>query len=344
MADEGQAATQPSVDDQAMSIMANIIKQEEEGTPQEAQVEKPTEEPQTEETEAEAQPAEETQDEEKPAEAEEESQQPEWDWETVQSLKRKFTVKAEDGSDQEVELTPEEVQKGIMLERAFRQKTAQLARERESVSQKIREAVEPKLKEYDERLQQAEQVLLETLAPELQGVDLNRLAVEDPAAWAQKYQRINDANTRLQRVQSERQRIAEERQKEAQVLLRKQAEESVEVLKTEIPDWNNDLYGKILKSGVELYGFKPDEVNAITDHRAIKVLHDAMMYRALKAKPIVEKRTPVKTPKVVKPGTTERPSASADQWKKSMARLQKTGKDDAAFEMAKIILASEGKK
>ena len=335
--EQGQAAMQPGVDDRAISIMADIIKQEE------APREEPKEEPKPEETEAEAEPAEETKAEETPEETEEEPQQPEWDWETVQGLKRKFTVKAEDGSDEEVELTPEEVQKGIMLERSYRQKTAQLAKERESVNLKVKEAVEPKLKEYEEKLQVAEQVIWKSLAPEMQNTDWNTLAKENPAEWAQRYQQVQALSTNLAQVQGELKKVQEERVKEQQTLIKRQAEEAVEHLKTALPGWSNDLYGKILKSGVEFYGFKPEEVNAITDHRAIEVLHDAMQFRALKAKPLVDKRVLPKAPKVAKPGTAEKPDASAEQWKKSMAKLQKTGHEKDAFLIAKQLLEREGK-
>jgi len=334
--EQGQVETQPDVDAMAATLAAGMLKAEEGGESQAEEEAKP------EEAQAEEQVSE-GEEEAKAEEGDEESQQPEWDWEKIQSLKRKFTVKDEDGSDVEVELSPQEVEKGIMLERAFRMKTAQLAREKESVNQKIKEAVEPKLKEYDEKLQQAEQVLWHTLAPEMQSTDWNKLAAENPAEWAQKYQAVQNVNAQLAQIQAERQKINQAREEEFKANQRKAAQESVEVLQTEIPGWNNDLYGKILKTGVE-YGFKPEEVNAITDHRAIKVLWKAMQYDALqKAKPSVEKRSTAKAPKVMKPGTAEKPDASADQWKTGMAQLRKSGKESDAVALAKLMLARESR-
>lgn len=335
---QGQPAPEPTVEELAVTAAKGLLEVQE-GVefekPERPRDEKgkftksqPEETKEAQETEAVEQ--EETQEQEEPQEEE----QPE-------VRKHKLTVKAEDGADLEVEVDDEELKKGYMLERAFRMKTAQLARERESLQSKIKEAVEPKLKEYEEKLNLAEQAIWHSLAPEIQNIDWNKLAEENPAEWAKQYQRVQNVNTKLAQIQAERKRVEEERVTQAREQLKKQAEEAVEILKTEIPGWSNDLYGKILKTGVDMYGFKAEEVNAITDHRAIKVLHDAMQYRALKAKPLVEKRQAPQAPKVVKPGAGEKPDAGADKWKEGMARLQKSGHTNDAVELAKIYLARE---
>ena len=329
-----QPAIQPNVDDVALEVAKGILQSEEPET------EKPRNEkgqftkPEVKEEVQEAT-------EEKVEEPEEQTEEP--DWESLKTLKRKLKVKAEDGSDQEVELTLEEMEKGVMLERAFRMKTAQLAREKESVQTKIKEAVEARQKEYEEKLNLAEQAIWHTLAPEIQNIDWNKLAAENPAEWAQKYQHVQNVNAKLAQIQAEKQKLTKAREEEMRGQLKKQAEESVEILKTEIPNWSNDLYGEILKNGVKLYGFKAEEVNAITDHRAIKVLHDAMQYQALKAKPIVEKRSAPQAPKVVKPGAGEKADAGADKWKEGMAKLGKSGKTEDAVELAKLLLSREAK-
>jgi hypothetical protein len=230
-----------------------------------------------------------------------------------------------------------------MMERAFRMKTAQLARERESLQSKIKAEVEPKLKEYEEKLTMAEQAIWHTLAPEIQNTDWNKLAEENPAEWAKRYQHVQNVNSKLAQIQAEKKKVEEARQQEQQSQLKKAAEESVERLKEDIPGWNNDLYGKILKAGVEMYGFKAEEVNAITDHRAIKALHDAMQYQALKAKPLVEKRQTPQAPKVVKPGAGEKPDANAEKWNQGMAKLSKSGRTEDAVELAKLLLSREAR-
>lgn len=335
---QGQPAAEPNVEAMAATLARGMLESEGTIPPEKPRDDKgkfTAKQPEQPEqpVEAEAQPEAEATAE---APAEEEPAQPE-------IRKHKLTVKAEDGADLEVEVDDEELKKGYMLEKAFRMKTAQLAREKEAVQAKIKEAIEPKLKEYDEKLQIAEQVIWHSLGPELKAIDWNKLAAENPAEWAQKYQQVQNINAQLAHIQSERQRIASERDKETQAQLRKQAEEAVEILKSEIPGWNNDLYGQILKTGVEKYGFKPEEVNAITDHRAIKVLKDAMEYQRLKAKPVVEKRAVPQAPKVVKPGAGEKPDAGAEDWNKGMAKLKQSGRTEDAVGLAKLLLAREAR-
>ena len=340
--EQGQAETQPAlqpVEVVAVDIAKGILESEGEIQPEKPRDEKgkfAKKEEQQEEQEQKAEGQEEAQEEQQ----EEGAQEP--DWEQLKSLKRRLKVKAEDGSDEEVELTLEEMEKGVMLERSYRQKTADLARQREALQAKIKESVEPKLREYEEKLTLAEQAIWHTLAPEIKNTDWNQLAKDNPAEWAVKYQHVQNVNAQLAHIQAERKKLAEAQQEEMKGKLRKQAEESLEVLKSEIPNWSMDLYGSILKDGVKYYGFKAEEVNAITDHRAIKVLHDAAQYQALKAKPIVEKRATPQAPKVVKPGAGER-DAGADKWKEGMAKLDKSGRKEDAYDLARLMLAAEGK-
>jgi hypothetical protein len=340
---QGQAETQPAiqpvnVEDAALNVARGILEEIDPGS------QKPRDEKGKFTKAAPEAPVEPVSEEAAPEEKQEEPAEEEQTEAEVQAeiRKHKLRVKAEDGADVEVEVDDEELKKGYMLERAFRMKTAQIARERESLQTKIKEAVEPKIKEYEEKLNLAEQAIWHTLAPEIQSIDWNKLAAENPAEWAVKYQHVQNVNAKLAQIQQEKQRLVKAREDETRVKLQKQGQESVERLKEEIPGWNNDLYGKILKSGVDMYGFKSDEVNAITDHRAIKVLHDAMQYQALKAKPIVEKRTAPPAPKLIKAGSGEK-DASADQWKQGMAKLSKSGRTEDAVELAKLYLAREQK-
>jgi len=124
--EQGQATEQPAdVFDHAASIARGILEAEE-GQPQDTG--KPRDEhgrftkaeemaPPAEKVEA---PAEEVPAEEAPAE------EP-----APEIRKHKLTVKAETGEDLEVEVDDEELKRGYMMEKAFRQKTAALARERE---------------------------------------------------------------------------------------------------------------------------------------------------------------------------------------------------------------------
>jgi hypothetical protein len=266
----------------------------------------------------------------------------ELDWEKVKTFKRKFTVKGEGGVDEEVEVPLEELVPGYMRQKDYQRKTSELAKAREAAADEIRKSVEPKAKELDEKLQTYDAVLVATWAQETQGVNLDQLAQENPAEWAKAVQRINNLGAAINRVRTERAELAQRAQTEQKAVLAKSARAAIEELQRDIPGWSNDRYAQVLKAGKDHYGFQPEELNAITDPRAIKVLDDARQFRELKAaKPAVEKRV-VDVPKVVKPGTAEKPDASADKWNKGMASLQRSGTTQSAVQLAKILLERSG--
>lgn len=250
----------------------------------------------------------------------------------VRRLKLKYN-----GEEREIE-EPEAIelaQKGY----DYTQKTMALAKERDEWRAKSKQEHEAKLKEYDDKLAVTERALTEITLPELKNVDWNKLASENPQEWAVRLQHAHQVTAKLAEIQAERQKISQQREAEAKESFQKQAKEAVEILQKDIPGWSNDLYGNILKAGVDA-GFKQEEVNAITDPRAIKVLWKAKMYDDLqKAKPIVEKKVE-KAPKVAKPGAGEKPDQNAEAWKQGMAKLQKTGGSDMrlAAELAKRFL------
>jgi len=336
--EDGQAGTQPASQlnemDQARAQAAKILSEEPKSKPKETKVvevkegavEGDTPEPESPEP-SDAEPKEET-------------------TEETPSDRFKIKVKAEDGSDAEVEVDLDGLKRGYMMEKDYRAKTAQLARAREEVESKIKSAIEPKLKEYDDKLQLAEQVIWHTLAPEIQNTDWNKLAVEDPAQWAQKMQMANNVNAKLNQIKQERIQISEQMRLNSHKELQKVIQESNETLKDPlkgIPGWNQEIYGKVLIYG-QAEGYKADEVNNITDPRMIKLLWKASKYDDLqKAKPAVEKRV-VTVPKVTKPGTAEKADGNTEAWRKGMDRLRKTGTDQDARALASIILDREGVK
>ena len=201
----------------------------------------------------------------------------------------------------------------------------------------IKKGVEPQLKAYQDNLKAYEAAVYQALAPEIQGTDWNKLAQDDPAQWAVKMQRVQNVNGILNAIKQEQHKAAEAQEQERQVKMKSVVEESVRVLRDEIPGWNNEVYQKILKAG-EGYGLKPEEVNNITDPRAIKILNDARLYRELQqAKPVVEKKV-VTVPKVAKPGTAPDKGDKPDLWKEGMEKLKKTGKPQDALGLARMII------
>ena len=325
---EGQAVQQPqTLEDAAANVAEGILRQS--GLLPQEEIQEPESE---EEAEVEAQPEVEAEEEAEPEASETETE------EESQPELFKLTVKSEDGSDVEVEEDLDGLKKGYMLEKSYRQKTAQLAREREALQSKIQEAIGPKMKELDEKLALNEAILVNALAPEMNTTDWAKLAEDDPAEWARRKAKVDGVQQQLQKVQHQRQELMRSQQEEQQRALQKAVREARETLETDLPGWSDETYGRVLKSAMDNYGFRQEEVAQIFDARAIKVLHDAMQYQSLKAKPVVDKRVPPKVPKVMKPGAGTKPDPKAEQRKAQIAKFRKSGKIQDAVPLAESIV------
>src|SRR6185503_15298518 len=159
----------------------------------------------------------------------------------------------------------------------------------------------------EKQLETYRQAVLMLADREGANVDLNKLAETDPAQAQKLFFKRLEFNNTLQAITSKQQELLTQRQEEMRATLQKQAKEAVEALERDIPGWNQDRYSKVLKTGME-YGFKAEEVNSITDPRAIKVLDDARNGGSSK-QPSLLRRTNRRSlfPRLVKPGTAEKP-------------------------------------
>jgi hypothetical protein len=170
----------------------------------------------------------------------------------------------------------------------------------------------------------------------VQGVNLDKLAQENPAEWAAKMQRIQSLQTTLQAIEMEKVKLSETQKQQFQEAQSQQISKAREVLQQDIPGWNDEVYRSVLKTGLD-FGYSAQEVNAVTDPRAIKVLHDAMKWRSLQAKPPADKKV-VNVPKVVKPGSAEKPDQNREELSKAKARLMKTGRQEDAIAFARHLV------
>lgn len=251
-----------------------------------------------------------------------------------------ITVKTEDGRDETRKWSLAELRKSVMLEKDYRHKTAQLAREREAIPQEIQKNVQQLNQAYVERLNVVQNAVAKVYSEEIGNVDLNKLSRDDPAEFVRVTARANQLQQIFYTVQQEQANLKQQQDAAVQQELAKRVAESVEVLQRDIPNWSNEHYANLLKTGREVYGFKQEEIANVTDARMIKVLNDAYQYQALKAsKPLVDKRLSV-VPKVLKPSAqaqTERSDETSEAAAQARKRLRASGgKDQDA--LAALIL------
>ena len=277
---DGQASNAPESD--GLSDLASFLAD----TPEEESNEQDEEESTADESTGEADTDEPANDEQDEADDE-----PQGDDEDEPAPVEKITVKVkgENGEDETLELTPEDISASYLRQRDYTRKTQELAKRENEAVQFLTQKHEEIRSQY---LSQAE--LSRAAIVQMAGIktedELASLASSDPAAWVAETQRQRQISNYLnglnQQIEGEKQQAkAQADQRSAQAM--KQAYETAwqELSKDGI---DKPKLQKIYADVGKAYGFSSEELGAVYDHRLVRALKDAAAYRALQAqKPAV---------------------------------------------------------
>lgn len=249
-----------------------IEESEEEGTAEESTVED-TDSEETAETEEseEAEP--------------EESEEVEAEEKPKTERKIPVTIKGEDGTEQKLEVTEEELVKGYHRQADYTRKTQALA-ERENQAVQVFQQKHSELRDnYLQRAEFATQAIAQ-LAGFRSDAEMAQLAAQDPATWVAENQRQNQIRQILgtleQQTQAERQRAAQQAEQYQEHTLKAIKERSWAELQKDGID--RPKLQKTYESVMKNYGYEPKDFATVTDHRLVRMMADAVAYRALKAK------------------------------------------------------------
>lgn len=250
----------------------------------------------------------------------------------LEAIELETTYKGVDGKDITEKLPVKALREGYMRQQDYQRKTAEVARQREEVGEKVRQAIESERTTLQTQLQQMQALLVETVAPELKDVNWNDLAANNAFEYVRLRNRADQVAQALNAIQTRQKELTAKQQAEAAEAKSKIVAKAQQELQEGIPGWSDELYQTLIKSS-EKHGFKPEEVATWADSRAIKLLHKAHLYDQLQA----DKKTPasdkkvVVPPKVMKPGTVQAQGQKQQQEQSAMKRLQGSGKiEDAA--------------
>jgi hypothetical protein len=308
--EQGQATPQPSVEERLTAYVTNL------GTDEETEEVPPQEEP-TQEATTEEQPQEEQQD----------TITVDPDTPLVE-----ITYKVEGGSEEKRMWSLNEMKSGVMMQKDYQRKTAELARAREQLTEEVGKMIEPERQQYAQNLNLLHQTVLGLVSPELQSVNWEQLAVENPSEYVKLSAKAQKFQQTLQFIQGQQQQAQQKAFSQAVDHSKKMLADPVQG----IPEWGDKLYQSLMKYGTDS-GFNPDEMANVVDYRMIKVLWKAHKYDELQAaKPSVEKKVTV-VPKVLKPGSPDG-DLQARKEKDLQSQLKKGGgklEDAAALYLAR---------
>ena len=167
------------------------------------------------------------------------------------------------------------------------EKNIQQAVERRKQADQLTQQLYETYQQTTERLQRLDQLMQNLATEETENIDWNRLKVEDPALYLVKREEERELRARQQAIQQEAQKTQQQQaqlQAEAyQRLLQSEAQE----LARKLPEISDPKSGPKLKekfvSVAAEYGYTPQEVGTVVDHRALLVLRDAIKWREYQA-------------------------------------------------------------
>lgn len=153
-----------------------------------------------------------------------------------------------------------------------------------------------------------------------------------PDEFAAIREEARAAHTELQFLKAEANEVLGQLHTERQEQLVETAKETVATLTRDVPGWNREVYDRVRTHAVET-GMDPQVVNSVVDPAAIKLMHDAMRYRELKAKAATKRTsTPAAAKRVVKQSSTTTGSmGTKTKAEDARTRLSQTGKEQDAM-------------
>jgi hypothetical protein len=328
MSDNAQAVGSITVNQAAQSFASMLDTQEGVDTGAEVQPEEEQSEPESEEVES-AEPQDEAEEpsEEVEGEDEEAEEQP--------HKEEKFVVKV-DGK--EIEVPKDELIRGYQREADYTRKTQKLAEERKFVESEFQQ-VRGEREQYAQILGQLQQKLQEFEPPE---PDWNRLEVEDPTEYARQWTSHQRRNQQKYAVQAEQMRLQQLQQAEQQKQIQSVLAQEVVALKEKIPEWSSPekakAEGKALMEYGQSMGFSEQELNGITDSRALLALHKAWKFDQMMSKRPELQAKIKKAPRMATPGSVGSVSSKSGDINNAKKRLAQTGSvRDAASLFEKFI-------
>lgn len=245
----------------------------------------------------------------------------------------KFKVKV-DG--QELEVTLDDLKRSFAGQGYIQKRMQETAAVRKEA-----EATYHALNEERAQLAQALSVVQQQLAANSPNQPPSRdLLKTDPIRYLEEEAAYRENMEKAQALSQHQALLAQQQSEQQARAYSAYLAEQAQLLTQRIPEFSDakkasELKTKLIETGAQVYGFSPDELNAVSDARHVQVLHDAMRYRQLMAgKERVQEKVAQVTRPVVRPGAkrTETDGKKVvDQ--KIRTRMKSTGSVDdvAAF-------------
>ena len=228
------------------------------------------------------------------------------------------------GEDQQVTLNG--LKEGFQLKSDYTRKTQELAEREQQLGMRV-QGVSQQEEQYSQLVDAMKQRLETMIPPE---PDWPRLAESDPiehtrqrAAWDQLHSQMKAVEQEQERLEQGRQEKFQQNYQGYMQFQQNKLFEARPELKE--PGKAQEFYTTLTQFGVNEYGFSPQDLASVGDHRIMLMADDARKYRLLqsgvKGKEVVIPHVPT-----LKPGSVQKAETVASKaLRKATDRLERTG-------------------
>jgi len=202
------------------------------------------------------------------------------------------------------EVTLEEAAKGYQRQAAFTKGMQKNAEDRKALEAERAQAAQER-DAYQQGLQQVLQYLDQNNADPDWDTLREQLPAEEYARRFTDHQRLQQ---RKREIEAENQRIAQEQQAEQQEMMRQHLSQQADLMFEKIPQWRDDTVRQserpeLIEFAKREFGYTQEEIDAASDHRAIKALYDSWQLSKITDQAKTAKKKVRKAPKMAKSGT-----------------------------------------
>jgi hypothetical protein len=158
----------------------------------------------------------------------------------------------------------------------------------------------------------------------------------DPIGYMEEKIRYDEAKAQYDQQQAQFGQVVAQQSEAQKRAMQAYLQQEMENLKSVMPEFGDaekatKIREKLVRGGAEYYGYSPEEIGQVMDHRAIRVLNDAVRYREIMAgKNKAEQKASGAKP-VIKPGAKRPNSTKKVVQDKMKAQLRKSGRIEDAL-------------
>jgi hypothetical protein len=160
----------------------------------------------------------------------------------------------------------------------------------------------------------------------------------DPIGYMEQKMAYDEAKAKYDAQMAEMQKVAAQQSQAQQAAMQAYLQQEKQALMAVMPEFGDaqkatKIRENLVRGGSEFYGYQPEEIGNVMDHRAIMVLKDAVAYRNLMAgKDKAAKKVSGAKP-VVKPGSKKIGDGKQKVQQRRKAKLGQSGRIEDALSL-----------